>query len=216
MPSTVNKSDVCPTGRADLQHPGVRGLQSRCPGLQVSGRTGSGVRGAAVALSAPRWTPGGSVTGRPGRAQGSTCRRGRWAAWSPAGIGPDGKGMVRRWPWLAGTRSTAAQGRRLAGVPAAAPPWPRRADMGAGARAGVPAGGGEPGTEQVLTGPAGRPGQVAALVPGHGPGPRGGDHAGWSLGEGGPWRSAPEGPLGSVGEQPAAAPRPQRVRSAVR
>jgi len=165
MPSTVNKSDVCPTGRADLQHPGVRGLQSRCPGLQVSGRTGSGVRGAAVALSAPRWTPGGSVTGRPGRAQGSTCRRGRWAAWSPAGIGPDGKGMVRRWPWLAGTRSTAAQGRRLAGVPAAAPPWPRRADMGAGARAGVPAGAGSPGQGSCSPAPQGVLGRSPAWWP---------------------------------------------------
>jgi hypothetical protein len=36
------------------------------------------------------------------------------------------------------------------------------------------------------------------------------------LGEVVRWRPAPEDPLGSVGEQPAAAARPQGVRSAVR
>jgi len=48
--------------------------------------------------------------------------------WSPA------SGLTRRrwcggWPCPAATRSTVARGRRLAGVPAAAPPG-RRADTG--------------------------------------------------------------------------------------
>jgi len=144
---------------------------------------GSGVRGAAAALSAPRWPLEWlGVAGRPGRAQ-----RVDVAPWSAGGVvacrasGRTGRGWcgVGR-GWLA-RGSTLGQGRRLAGVPAAAPPG-RRADTGAGPGQGAGRVAGEHGAEQVLTGPAGRPGQVAGVVPDHGPGSRGGDHAGWSLG----------------------------------
>jgi hypothetical protein len=141
----------CPSSRSSGR-PTSRRPVSRCPGIQVSGRTSSGVRGAAATRSAPRrtleWL---GVAGRP--RLGPTGRRAPWsrAAWSPAGLGPDGKGMVRRWPWLACTRSTVAR----------AAAWPasrlrRRLGPGGPARAlvqaRVPAGGGEHGTEQVLTG----------------------------------------------------------------
>jgi hypothetical protein len=77
--------------------------------IQVTGRTRSGVRGAAAALSA-RWTRSGSVwRAAPAGRSGSTCRPGPRAAWSPACIGPDGKGMVRHWPCLARMRSTVAR-----------------------------------------------------------------------------------------------------------
>jgi hypothetical protein len=216
-PRPVRRGDVRPTGRADVQHPRVRCPRVRCPGvrgIRVSGRTRSGVRGAVAALSA-RWTRSGSVwRAAPAGRSGSTCRRGPRAAWSPACIGPDGKGMVRRWPWLARTRVDVAQGRRLAGVPAAAPPWPQRPTRALvqGQDAGRVAG--EHGTEQVLTGPAGRPGQVAGVVLTNGPGPRGGDHAAWSLGEGGPVASSSGGPTrfggGAACGRGAAAARKER------
>jgi hypothetical protein len=130
-------SSVQVSGRIGLRWPGVRCIG--CPDGQASG-----VRGAA-ALSGPRWALEwlGVAGGRPS-VSGSTCRRGRRAAWSPAGIGPDGKQWydVGR-PWLA-RGSTVAQVRRLAGLPA-----PARVLV----QARVPAGGGEHGTEQVLTGP---------------------------------------------------------------
>ena len=132
----VRRGDVRPTGRADVQHPGVR-----CPGvrgIQVSGRTGSGVRGAAAALSAPRWTPEWLSGGPPGRAQRVDVPR------SAGGVGAcphraGREGDVRRLPVPARRRVDRRQGRRLAGVPAAAPPWPRRADTG-WSRARMPAG----------------------------------------------------------------------------
>jgi hypothetical protein len=80
----------------------------------------------------------------------------------PHRAGREGRG--RRWPCLPRTTVDPSQGRRLAGVPAAAPPWPQRAGMGAGPGPGCrPVG--EHGTEQVLIGPAGRPGQVAGVMP---------------------------------------------------
>jgi hypothetical protein len=111
----LSASTVPPSGRPSNRSSGHP--VSRCPDGQASG-----VRGAA-ALSGPRWALEWlGVVGRPsvGRS-GSTCRRGPRAAWSPAGIGPNGK----RWcdvgrPWLA-RGSTVAQVRRLAGFPAAAP-----------------------------------------------------------------------------------------------
>jgi len=89
-PRPVRGGDVRPAGRADIQRPRVRCPGVRC--IRVSGRTGLRCP-RAVALSAPRWALEWlGVAGRPsvGRS-GSTCRRGPRAAWSPAGIGPDGK-----------------------------------------------------------------------------------------------------------------------------
>jgi hypothetical protein len=166
----LSASTVPPSGRPSNRSSGHP--VSRCPDGQASG-----VRGAA-ALSGPRWALEWlGVVGRPsvGRS-GSTCRRGPWAAWSPAGIGPNGK----RWcdvgrPWLA-RGSTVAQVRRLGRLPGCGAAWP----------------------------------------PDHGPGPRGGDHAEWSVGW---WWSRVvqlRRPTWFGGEQPAAAARPRRMRSAVR
>jgi hypothetical protein len=178
--------DVRPTGRADVQCPRVRCPGVRCPGvrgIQVSGRTGSGIRGAAAALSAP-WTPEWlGVADRPGRAQRVDVPRGLWAAWSPACIGPDGKGMVRRWPWLARMRSTVA---RAAAWPAfrlrrrLGPSGPTRAlvqGQGAG-----PDGGGARDRAGVH-----RPRRASwagrRRGADQGAWTKGGDHAEWSLGE---------------------------------
>jgi hypothetical protein len=111
------------------RHPGVRTDTLWCPRR---------CRRAVCALD-----PGVARRGGPPRpGQRVDVPRGLWAAWSPACIGPAGKGMARRWPWLARTRVDVAQGRRLAGVPAAAPPWPQRADTGAGPGPGCRPGGG--------------------------------------------------------------------------
>jgi hypothetical protein len=177
------RGDVRPTGRADIQRPRVRCPRVRCPvPSRCPDGPGSGVRGAAAALSAARWPLEWlGVAGRSGRAQRVDVpvvrgRRGRLPASGRTARGWCGVGRG----WLA-RGSTLGQGRRLAGVPAAAPPG-RRADTGAGPGQGAGRVAGEHGAEQVLTGPAGRPGQVAGVVPDHGPGSRGGDHAGWSLG----------------------------------
>ena len=181
--------DVRPTGRADIRCPGVRCPGVRCPRVRcpVPSRCpdgpASGVRGAAAALSA-RWIWSGSVwRATPVGRSGSTCPRGLPAAWSPACIGPDGKGRGGGCRCLLAGGSTLAQGRRLAGVPAAAPPG-RRADTGAGPGQGAGRVAREAWDRAAAHRPAGRPGQVAGVVPDHGPGPGGGDHTGWSLGEG--------------------------------
>jgi hypothetical protein len=179
----VRRGDVRPTGRADVQHPGVR-----CPGvrgIQVSGRTGSGVRGAAAALSAPRWTPEWLSGGPPGRAQ-----RVDVPPWSVGGGGrlPASGRMGRGWcgvgrGWLA-RGSTVARAaawlafrlRRRLGLGG-----PTRAGPGPGCR---PGGGGAWDAEGASPVPPQGVGAVAGVVPDHGLGPRGGDHAEWSLGLG--------------------------------
>jgi hypothetical protein len=164
-------------------HPGVRTDRLRC-------------RGAAAALSAPRWTLEWlGVAGRPGRAQRVdvppwpvggvvACRHQAGRQGDAAALAVAGSHEVDR-----------SQGRRLAGVPAAAPPWPQQADTGAGPGPGCrPAGRGSMGPSRYSPAPAGRPGQVAGVVLTKGPGPGGGDHAGWWLGEGGPVASSSGGP----------------------
>jgi hypothetical protein len=196
--------DVRPTGRADIQRPRVRCPGVRCPGvrgIQVSGRTGSGVRGAAAGLSVPRWTLEWlGVAGRPGRAQ-----RVDVPPWPVGGVvaclhraGRQGDAAALA---VAGSHEVdRSQGRRLAGVPAAAPSWPQRADTGAGPGPGCQSGGGgSMGPSRCSPAPAGRPGQVVGVVLTKGPGPGGGDHAGWSLGEGGPVASSSGGPTGFGG-----------------
>jgi hypothetical protein len=208
-----NRSSGRPASRCPVS--GVRCPVSGVRCIQVSGRTRSGVCGAAAALSAPRWPRSGSVwRAAPAGRSGSTCRRGLWAAWSPAGIGPDGKGMVRRWPWLARTRVDVAQGRRLAGVPAAAPPWPQRADTGAGPGPGCrPGGAGSMGRSR---GPQPRRASWSGRRRGadHDLDPAGDDHAVWSLGAGGPVASSSGGPTrfggGAACGRGAAAARKER------
>jgi hypothetical protein len=210
-PRPVRRGDLRPTGRADVRCPGVR-----CPGVWTDRPAVS----AALPPGCPRRAgPGVARCGGPppvGRS-GSRCRRGRRAAWSPACIGPDGKGRVRRWPWLAGTRVDRSPGPPLGRRPGCGAVLAPAGRHGRWSRARVPAGcGGEHGTEQVLTGPAGRRGRSRRRGAGHGPGPAAGDHAGWSLGEGGPVASSCGGSTRFGGEQPAAAARPRHVRSAVR
>jgi hypothetical protein len=119
------RGDVRPTGRADVQRPGVRCPGVRC--IQVSGRTGlrcpRRCRRAVRAALDLEWL---GVAGRPrvGRS-GSTCRRGPRPAWSPAGIGPDGKG------WCGVGRAGSQEGDRSPG-PAA---WPA-SRLGRGLAAG--------------------------------------------------------------------------------
>ena len=187
---------------------GVRCPVSGRPGIQVSGRTSSGVRGAAATLSAPRrtleWL---GVAGRP--RLGPT---GRCAPWSAGGVAacrlrPDGKGMVRRWPWLARTRVDPSPGPPLGRRPGCGAAWPPGRH---GRWSRVPAGWrGSMGRSRCSPAPAGRSGQVVGVVPDHGL-----DQEVVTTLRGRwlvvvvPCRSAPEGPLGSVGSSL----RPQRGR----
>jgi hypothetical protein len=157
---------------------GVRCPVSRCPVFRCPDGQVCAVRGTAAARSASRWTWSGWVWGPPAGpvGRGAPGVRGRVVAC----IGPEGKRWCGGWPCPAATRSTVAQGRRLAGVPAAAPPG-RRADTG-WSRARVPAGWGSPGRSRCSPVPSQGVWAVAGVVPDHGLGPRGGDHAGWSLG----------------------------------
>jgi hypothetical protein len=181
--SRSRRGDVCPAGRADIQRPGVRCPGVRCPGvrcIQVSARTG---------LRCPRrrrrpvraLDPGVARCGGPPR-PGAAGRRARGprAAWAPACIGPDRKG----WFALAVPGShevDRSQGRRLVGVPAAAPPWPRgptRAlveGQGAGRW-------GSMGPSRCSSAPQGVLGRSLAWCRPW-PGPGGDDHAAWSLGQ---------------------------------
>jgi hypothetical protein len=187
-----------------------------CPGVRcsrVSGRTRSGVRGAA-ALSAPRWTPEWlGVVGRPGRAQRVDVpvvrgRRGRLPA--SGRTGRNGSALAV----LARMRSTVARAAAwpASGCSAALAPAGRHGALVQGQGAGRWR---EPGMEQVLTGPGRASWQVAGVVADHGL-----DQDVMTTLRGRwarmvPCRPAPEDPPGSVGEQPAAAARPQCVRSAV-
>jgi hypothetical protein len=128
-PRPVHRGDVHPTDRADVRCPGVR-----CPGvrgIQVSGRTDlwcpqrcrRAIR-AALDSGVARW--GGPP--QPGAAsRRAPCPR---AAWSPARIGPDGKG--------GGGVGRACLARRLTVARAAAWPASRlRRRLAAGPTAGV-------------------------------------------------------------------------------
>lgn len=202
----VRRGDVRPTGRADVQHPGVR-----CPGVRASRcPDGQALVSAALPPRCPRRAGprSGSVAGRPAGRSGSTCPGPR-AGWAPARIGPDGKGMCGGCRCLLAGGSTVA---RAAAWPASrrrrrlGPGGPTRAGPGPGCR---PGGGGAWDAEGASPVPPQGVGAVAGVVPDHGLGPRGGDHAEWSLGLG--WsggvqlRRAPPGSLGS-------SLRPQRGR----
>jgi hypothetical protein len=113
--SSIQASGVQASGVQRPGHPGVRTDRLWCPRR---------CRRAVRAALDPGWLGGGPPRPQwvdvPLRSVGGVV-----ACLHRAGR----VGMVRRWPWLAGMRSTAARGRRLAGVPAAAPPG-RRADTG--------------------------------------------------------------------------------------
>ena len=171
-----------PIGQADVRCPRVGCPRVRCQQMCPDGRV-SGVRGSAAALSEPRW-PVEWLGGRaaPVGAMGSTCRRGPRAAWSPARMGSEGRDGAAlavggshegRWRIWAAVSHAHRLRRRLAA-------WPTRElvqRQGAGRLAG------EHENERVLTSPpAGAFGQVVGVMPDHGAGPGGSDHAPWSLG----------------------------------
>ena len=150
-PLSALRTSVQPVGRTS----GVQASGGQATGaIQVSGRTGlrcpRRCRRAVRAALDLEWL---GVVGRPGRAQRVDVPRSPRAAWSPACIGPDGKGRcdVGR-AWLARGSTVAraaawpASGCGVALAPAGRP--------GSWSRARVPAGWREHGTEQVLTGPA--------------------------------------------------------------
>ena len=115
-------------------------------------------------------------------AMGSMCRRGPRAAWSSARMGPegtDGAGLAvggspegRRQTWTAASHAHRPR-RRLAA-------WPTRELV---QRQGAVGWLGSTRTSRSSpVPPQVRPGQVAGVVPDHGAGQGGDDHAAWSLG----------------------------------
>jgi hypothetical protein len=215
----VRGGDVRPAGRADVQRPHVRCPGVRCPGvrcIQVSGRTGLRCprrrrRAVRAALD-----PGVARCGGPPR-PGAAGRRaavghGRRGCLPASGrTGRDGSALA-----VPGSHEIdRSQGRRLAGVRLrcrlgpSGPTWALVQGQGAGRVAGSMGGAG-----------AHRPRQASWA--GRWRGADNGLDREVMTTLGGRWarmvpsRPAPEGPLGSVGEQPAAAERPQGVRSAVR
>jgi hypothetical protein len=187
--------------------------------IQVSGRTGLRCPRLCSRVIRTALDPGMARCGGPSPlgAMGSRCRRGPRAAWSPARMGPDGKGWC--WVgrgWLA-RGSPADLGRRIARRPQAAAPPGRLADKGAG-----PA----PGCRSVGWGAREHPGAHQSPAGASWAGCRRGARP-WAGQEvvttlrgrwagDGPGSSVPEDPSGSTREQTAAAARPRHVRSAVR
>ena len=218
-PPLVRRGDVRPAGRADVQ----------CPGRPVSGVQASGHPGVRtdklrclrrcrhVVRAAP--DPGVARCGGPPPV-GPTGRRAPWSAGGVVAcrLRPDGKGNGAALAVAGSHEVDRSQGRRLAGVPAAAPPWPQRAGTGAGPGQGAGRGRGAWGVWEGAGAHQPRQGVLGALI---GVVPTTGLaqqlvttlRGRWARVV--PWRPAPEGPPGSVGEQPAAVARPRCVRSAV-
>jgi hypothetical protein len=212
--------DVRPTGRADVQRPRVRCPVSRASGCPVHPgvRTDRPAVSAALPPRCPRragpWS--GSVwrAAPVGRSE-STCpvvcgRRGRLPA-----SGLTGRDSAT-WPCLARTRVDRSPGPPLGRRPGCGAAWAAGPTTCAGPGQGAGQMAGEHGASRCSPAPCTASWAGRRRGADRGPGPGGGDHAGWSLGEGGPAASGSGGPLGSVGEQPAAAARPRRVRSAIR
>jgi hypothetical protein len=201
------------------------------PSSPSSGRPTSGVQASGVQVS------GVQVSGRTGLRCPRHCRRAvrvaldlerlgveaaGWAqwvevppvsagGWSPAsGLpGSDGAAVGRaRRP----RGRPSPRGRRLPGVPAAAPPG-RRADTG-WSRARVPAGWGSPGPSRCSPVPRRTSGRSPAWRPTMGLDQEVVTTLGGRSARGGPVASSSGGPTRFGGEQPAAAARPRWVRSA--
>jgi hypothetical protein len=180
-PLSAMRTDVRPTGRADVWCPGDRCPRDRgdpgCP----DGRVGcpqplqprcpdrAGSRNPSVRRDRPHWRTGLDVSLWSVRGLGRRCPNRAWR-----------QGMVERWPCVARTRVDARPGLPLGmrtgcgAALAARPPWElvqRRCRSVAG----------EQGKERVLQVlPQVRPGQVAGVLADHGAGSGGGDHAAWS------------------------------------
>jgi hypothetical protein len=160
---------------------GVQASGVQASGVQVSGRTGRRSprqcrRAVRVALDLE-----GLGGGRPAGRSGSRCPRcpragGRLPA---SGLtGSEGAAVDRARLPRVDRRPGPTLGRRP-GCGAAWPPGRHGLVQGQ-----VPAGWGSPGHSRCSPVPPQGVWAVAGVVPDHGPGPRGGDHAGWSLGEG--------------------------------
>jgi hypothetical protein len=94
--SSVRRADVRPIGRADVRCPRVRCPRDRChPGVRTDGPSVSAALQPRCPDRAGPWN--GSVRRAvPVGRNGFDVPRGPRAAWSPARIGPDGKG----WCWV--------------------------------------------------------------------------------------------------------------------
>jgi hypothetical protein len=203
-------SAVRPSVQSVKRTSGVRCPRVRCPRGRChrwpDGRA-CGVRGAAAALSAPRWPL--EWLGAAGRPRGAQwVRRAAVVRGRPPASELDGKGWccVGR-GWLA--RGSPDLGRRIARAQAAAPPR-RLADKGAGPAPGCRSvGGGAPERAGAHQSP-GRwvLGRLPAW-PDHGAGQGAVTTLGGRWAGDGPVSSVPEGPSGSAGEQAAAAARPR-------
>jgi hypothetical protein len=142
----------------------------RCPGVRCPGvRTDRPALSAAMPPRGPRRAGPGvaGCRGPPAGRSGSRCPRcGRQAGGRLPASGLTRRRWCGGWPCPAAMRPTVARGRRLAGVPAAAPP-DRRADTG-WSRARVPAGWGSPGRSRCSPVPPQGVWAVAGVVPDHG------------------------------------------------
>jgi hypothetical protein len=183
-PLSAMRTDVRPTGRADVRCPRDRCPRDRCDaGVRTDRRPVSAA--AAAALSAPRWFPervGAAGTATLGAAGCDV------SPWSVSGlvvaarIGPGGEGMVVRRQCVAGTSGDGRPGptlRTRRGWGAALVAWATK-DAGPAPGAGRVAGG-TGRSRRARVAPPMRPGQVAGVMADHGAGAEGGDHASWSL-----------------------------------
>jgi hypothetical protein len=209
------RGDVRPTGRADVQRLHIQRPRVRChPGVRKDRPPVS----AALPPRCPRRAGPGVAVGRavPVGRSGSTRRRGPRAAWSPACIGPDGKGMrgVGR-AWLPRGSTVAPRpplGRRP-GCGAASPPGDTGAGPGPGRR---PGGRGAWGRSRYSPAPQGVLGRSPAWCSTMGPDQEMVTTLCGRWASGGPVSSSSGGPTRFGGERPAAAARPRAVKSAVR
>jgi hypothetical protein len=207
VPGPAVEMSVRPTGRADVQRPRIQRPVSSRPVSRCPDGQACGVHGAGAALS-----PAGPGVAPPfGWVQPVDVPRGPRAAWSPAGIGPDGQAMVRRWPWLARMRVDPRPGRPRGRHPGygTARRWPTtNAVEGQGADRVA----GSPGPSRCSSAREASWGRwpamgldqevVVTTLGGR-----------WAGGD--PGSSSSAGPMRFGGEQPAAALRPRWVRSAV-
>jgi hypothetical protein len=200
---------VQPVERTSSIHAsGVQASGVQC--IRVSGRTGlwclRRCRRAVHAALDPGVARCGGLP-RLGAADRRAVGRGRRGCLPVSGLTARGwRGVGRGWLARGSTvaRAAARPASRLRRRPG------RWATGGAGQGQGANRVTGEHGMEQVLTGPRRVSWAVVGVVPGHGPGLGGGDHAAWSLARGGPVASSSGDPLGSVGDSL----RPQRGRGA--
>jgi hypothetical protein len=210
-PLSAMRTDVRPTGRADLRCPRDRCPRDRCdPGVRTGRRPVSAA--AAAALSAPRWILEGVGAAGPATfgAPGWMCRCGRWAAWcrcsNRAWRGRDGRTLAVR-GWHEGRRQSRAAACMRTRLRRRAR---RLADQGSWSSARVLGRlAGEQGRSRCSQVPAGASWQVAGVVADHGLDREVVTTLRGRCAGGGPVSSGSGGPIRFIGEQTAAAARPR-------